>query len=91
MIANYVSAPTGNDKEIPYSRFITQSCDNVFENRLSFHEDHGLGQIRGEFAHARPLPRGKNYGFHVHPSLPFKTSRKACKSAIELKPEQERL
>ncbi len=63
MIFDNLSAPAGDDENVADARR-DDTRDNVFENRFALHAEHGLGQLVGEFPHARALAGGQNDGFH---------------------------
>jgi hypothetical protein len=60
---DYLGAVTDHDKNL-FNSSVAQTCDDVLENGLSLHEQHWLGALIGEFAHAGAYTSGKNYGFH---------------------------
>ena len=63
MIFDNLSAPAGDDEDVADARR-DDARDNVFEDRFALHAEHGLGQLVGEFPHARALAGGENDGFH---------------------------
>jgi len=63
MIFNDLGAPAGDDKNFADARR-QDAGDNVFEDGFALVAEHGLGQLIGEFPHARTLAGGQNDGFH---------------------------
>ena len=65
MIFDDFSVPAGDDENVADARR-SNAFDDVLEDRLALDAEHGLGQLVGEFPHARALAGGENDGFHFH-------------------------
>ena len=63
MVFNHLGAPAGDDENLADARR-DDAGDDVFEDGLALHAEHGFGQLIGEFPHARALAGGQNDGFH---------------------------
>src|SRR5438552_10699739 len=68
-ILHGIGAITDNNQEIPDARF-PQPFDNVLQNRLATHLDHGFGKIDGQFAHpcASPSCEQNRFVYPCHES-----------------------
>jgi len=65
MIFDDLGAPAGDDENLADARR-QDAGDNVFEDGFALITKHGLGQLVGEFPHARALAGGQNDSFHFH-------------------------
>ncbi len=63
MIFDDLSAPAGDDENLADTRR-QNSVNDVLEDGFALDAEHGLGQLVGEFPHARALAGGQNHGFH---------------------------
>lgn len=64
IIFNHVRAKTSDDENLFDPRRY-DSGDDVFQNRFALHAEHRLGQLVGEFPHARAFAGGEDDGFHA--------------------------
>jgi len=65
MIFDHVRAPAGDDENLADARR-NDARDDVFEDRFALQAEHGLGQLAGEFPHARAFAGGEDDGFHFN-------------------------
>src|SRR5262252_2945010 len=64
MVLDHVSAKAGDDKDFPNASG-DYPTEDVFEDRLAMHLEHGFRNFVGEFLHARAFAGGQNDSFHL--------------------------